>query len=522
MDILSIDIGTYSVKFVRGVLERRQIRFLDSHEERLFDSSKDFHPTMPLRERQIETVKSYWDENDKSKVIFQVPNSLLTSRYLTLPTSRQKQVVMMIPFQLEEKLPFPVAQSHHILWIDKKKEKSHVAISIVQKDDFQDYYNLLGEMEVLPSVLTSELFIMNCCLENNPLTGSVAILDLGHETTKAYFVHNGMLVSNQTSCIGGKIIDEAISQTYGIDLEESSDYKHKNCFFLTSDQYENISQEQKEFAELMERIFTPLVQKYRRWELGYRIHYGEKIDTVYIMGGTSKINNISNFLTESLGVKVEYFPEFGRLKKEEKVFSLARLMCLSQRGKRVLPNFLYGEYSGKISDDVFLHSTGFILSRTLSASVIVVIFLLLERLIFIHPAISKQDRVNRKLFKDSQIALGSRERRNYRKKPDKILKILQRDFKEIEQEVTTVLSSASINAASSLSLLSSYLNKNNEVELVEFESNGEKNLAVFKSKKKDALKKLEQHLKGLALPRKKIKNQKDDNALTLTFGKKKQ
>ena len=278
MDILSIDIGTYSIKFVRGVLERRQIRFLDSHEEILSDGPKDFHPTMPLRERQIETIKSYWNESDNGncRVIFQAPNWLLTSRYLTLPTNKQKQVVMMIPFQLEEKLPYPVTQSHYISWVEKKKDKSHVAISIIQKNDFQDYYNLLEQMEALPSILTSELFIMNCYLKNNPLPSSAAILDLGHETTKAYFVHNGTLVSNQTSCIGGKIIDEAIAQTYGIDLQEASDYKHKNCFFTTSDQYENITQEQKDFANLMERIFTPLIQEYKRWELGYRINYGEK------------------------------------------------------------------------------------------------------------------------------------------------------------------------------------------------------------------------------------------------------
>ena len=520
MDILAIDIGTYSIKFVRGVLERRQIRFLDFREELLFDTSQSFHLTVPLRERQLEIIKSYGYEDDIGKVVFQLPGQLLTSRYLTLPTNKQKQIAMMIPFQLDEKLPSPVEQSHYISWIERKKEQSHVAVSIVQKNDFKDYYNLLEQEEILPSVLTSELFVMSCYIKNNPLKGSVAILDLGHETTNAYFIHDGRIVSNQTSCVAGKIINEAISESYGIEQEEASKYKHKNCFFLTSGQYENISSEQKEFADLMKRIFAPLIQEYKRWELGYRIHYGEKINTVYIMGGTCKIHNIVNFLKESLETNVEYFPEGGHLKGEEKNFSLAKLMCLSLKGKHVLPNFLYGEYSGKVSDDAIFYSAGFMLSRTLTVSLLVIVFLLVERFAFIYPSISMQDKANKKLFKDPSIGISSRERRSYRKHPEKTLKKLHGQLKDVQQEVSTILSSSSINAFLPLSLLSNYLDKHKDVELVEFESDNKKNRAVFKSKKRNSLKKMGQHLKELALPNKKIKIQKNGKVLTLFFGKK--
>ena len=518
MDILSIDIGTYSIKFVRGVLERRQVRFLDCREELLCDAAKNFHPTMPLRERQIETIKSYWDENDDSKVISQVPNWLLTSRYLTLPTNKQKQIAMMLPFQLEEKLPYSILESHYASWVEKKKESSHLIVSIIKKSDFQDYYNLLREMEILPSILTSELFIINNCLKNHALPEAAAILDFGHETTKAYFIHNGTIVSNQTSYMGGKLINEAISKTYSVSLEEASEYKHKNCFFATTDQYENITDEQRDFAKLMERIFTPFVQEYKRWELGYRINYGERVSTVYIMGGTGKIHNISNFLMEALGVHVEYFPEGGHLKKDEANFSLAKLMAFSQKSKYPLPSLLYGEYSGKVGEDAFLRSTGFILSRTLVASMLIVIFLLIERFVFVHPLISKQDRINRKLLKDSEIALNARDRRSYRKKPEKVLKKLSGQFQAVEQEVSAILSSSSTNALSPLSVLSSYLNKNEGAELAEFKSNGLKSEAVFKSEKIVDLQRLEQQLKELALSGKKINRQKDGKTLILTFG----
>ena len=519
MDVLAIDIGTYSVKFVRGVLERRQVRFVDSHEKVIADGSKNFHSAMPMQEKQIEIVSSFLSEDDDVRLIFQVPQVLLTSRYLTLPTNKQKQVAMMIPFQLDEKLPYPVEDSHYISLFDRKNNHSHVSISIVKKNDFRDYYNLLKRREVLPSVLTSELFVMSCYLKNHSLLGSVAILDLGHETTKAYFVHNGRIVSNQTSYIGGKIIDETIAETYGIELAEASEYKHKNCFFLTKNQYENLSQEQKDFAALMEKIFMPLIQEYKRWEIGHRVNCGESVEKIFIMGGTAKISNIANFLMEALDVSVDFFPENGHTQKDDKNYSFARLMGLSQRGKYGLPNFLYGEYSGKVSNDAFLNSVGFIFSRTLTVGVLAILFLLIERFAFIYPNISRQDKINRKIFKDPQLELTARDKRVYRKTPEKTLKNFQKKFLAVDREVTALLSSASINALNPLFLLSSYLEKNSDVELIEFLSDGGKSTAVFETQTPKVLKSLEQHLKGLALPYKKIIRQKNGNSLKLTFGK---
>ena len=198
---------------------------------------------------------------------------------------------------------------------------------------------------------------------------------------------------------------------------------------------------------------------------------------------------------------------------------MAKLMGLSLRGKYVLPNFLYGEYSGKVSDDAILYSTGFMLSRTLVASFLIVTFLLIERFAFIYPSMSAQDKINKKLFKDPNIGISSRERRVYRKYPEKTLKKLRGNFKDVQQEVSTILSSTSVNAFWPLSLLSNYLDKNKNIELLEFESDNKKNRAVFKSKKGDDLKKLGEHLRDLALPNKKITLQKGKNILTLVFGK---
>ena len=61
------------------------------------------------------------------------------------------------------------------------------------------------------------------------------ILDLGHSTTKAYFIHQQQIVSTHISYVAGSVIDQVIAETYQISLPEAIIYKHQNSFLLTED-----------------------------------------------------------------------------------------------------------------------------------------------------------------------------------------------------------------------------------------------------------------------------------------------
>ena len=136
MNILSLDVGTYSIKMLKAVIERRQPYIIDSQEVIIADASKDLHPTMPLSEKQTEIVKSLLEGEDESKVILQFPNQLLTSRYLDFPTNNEKQVSLMIPFQLEEKLPFSSQEIHYSSFLNKKKDDIKATVAVTPKKRF--------------------------------------------------------------------------------------------------------------------------------------------------------------------------------------------------------------------------------------------------------------------------------------------------------------------------------------------------------------------------------------------------
>ena len=81
---------------------------------------------------------------------------------------------------------------------------SHAIVNIVEKEEFEAYHEYLTNRKILPATLTSEVAVMQNFVEKNEISGPVCLLDIGHITTKAYFVSSGRVVSNHTSFVAGK------------------------------------------------------------------------------------------------------------------------------------------------------------------------------------------------------------------------------------------------------------------------------------------------------------------------------
>ena len=80
---------------------------------------------------QSEIIESYLDEMDavhtegfEGKIIFQIPNKLFTTRYLHIPVKQEKKAEQMIPFQLDDELPYTIPELHYVNKFTKVEEGS--------------------------------------------------------------------------------------------------------------------------------------------------------------------------------------------------------------------------------------------------------------------------------------------------------------------------------------------------------------------------------------------------------------
>lgn len=525
MNILSIDIGTYSVKFIETKQERKHLVMQNFQEVFVKDFITEDDENFSIVNIQNRIIEKFLqDRQFDGKIIYQIKNDYNTTRYINLPVNNKKKAEMMLPFQLDDNLPYPSSMAHYAATYTKNDTETLAQVNIVQQEHFDDFYSGLKKSGTLPNILTTEVSLIDNYVKENNIIGPCCILDIGHSTTKAYFINNKKIVSNHISHMAGNVLTEVISKTYNIDTQAAIDFKHEKAFFLTSAQYDDVTEDQKEFAILMKKAFTPLMEEINRWKLGFRVKFTAPIKEIFLIGGSSNLKNIDNFISQSTSVKASPLAilETGKLLNssfgQEKTFNygIASIMSISNLSTNQPANFLKGSYSAGRVDLISMHSNMFLFTRVLIISLILVSGLLVERFY----VSKKQDKLSysiKKEIKNPQYKISKRDQRAFKKKPEKIYRLLNKQYSILKKEIDAVNRAAKIDELESLVSLSSVLTSNEKVDLISFRSYQNQVSATFKADNKEELKLFQKQVDQVNLPGKKVNVDESSNTLKINY-----
>ena len=526
MNILAVNLGSYSVKFFE-VLVGKDYFSLISFDERPIDKTTLPPDGLSSSSYQLHTVKQYLEQRDfKGQFILQLPNEYITSRYLTIPVTQRKKVEQTIPFQLDESIPFSLSDTHYAAVLKKKENTTIAVISATQLASFDKFYKEMISLGITPDILTSELSAIYAHVSMGNLKQPCAIVDIGHNTTKGYFIADNEVFSNHISYIAGRYIDEVMANTYQINEEEAVRYKHENCFFLTEGEYDSVNQEQMNFARLMKQAIDPLIQEYRCWNMGFSIKHKKKIEHLYLTGGSSNIKNIIPFLTQTLSTEIHPLKIHPEMKiprgvrpltqNENNTYSLCHMMAYSGTSDIHAANFLKGEYSNKFSENLPLHSMCFVGTRVLTLFLFALLVLGVEKTM-LTGEVKKLDKKINRIIKGPSLEIPRKIQKSYQKKPDKVLSFLKKKNNFSKKEIDTLTSLGETDAISPLIALSKRLPSNKNVDMISF-SNIKNNVkAVFKSSQEKYLIQMEKKLKKLPFQDMKIAFNKGVNILSISF-----
>jgi Tfp pilus assembly PilM family ATPase len=525
MNILAIDIGTYSIKFIELKPERKALLLVDKNEIVLEEVKPHYPNITSNKDLQREIVANYIHKKpNDTKIIFQIPNEYITTRYMEIPGSSKRKTEQIIPFQLDENLPYSLSQAHFSSRLTKKSSGFSVISNITQLSVFKDYLSFFEARDAEPSTLTSEISTIQSYIEHVRLNDSCCILDIGHKTTKAYFIQDRKVVANHTSYIAGAGINEVIAKTYQISIEDAILYKHENAFFLSDDQFQNVRPEQKEFALLMRQLFHPLLLEFKRWDIGHRVKYGNSIDKIYLMGGTGQINGIEHFIEFHTGIKVHNLEPIVDIRNDyslhEKSMFLVKMMAISEKNPSSLINFLTGKFQTSSNSIIPIHSAVFIWVRSSFIALMLFLGLLTERFIVLNNNEKVIDqKISSTLKQNSQLGLDIPKniQKDFKNNPQNLLKALNKKNKIIKDEVNSILSSNTINALKPLASLSRTISKNPKVNLINFNSDGNTIKARFESSEVSELAAMEKHLKGSGLFDLETRLNSEKKELNITF-----
>lgn len=488
---IAIDLGSFSVKGLCYKADKRRVKYINSFETIIDPDEFDISDENALIDYQISIVKDFLDSIKEEYTLYlNSPNDLLTSRILTLPVNSRKKANLMLPFQLETDLPFSISHAHYASTIEVGKTESSAIVSIAKKDDFSQIFNRIKEANLHPKSLTSDVSYFSSFIKNyaESLPSSFCILDLGHNSTKAYFFIGNKLISNHTSHIAGKAINEVISESYNISTEEASIYKHQNAYLLLEDQFDKVNEDQRKFARVMDETFLPLISDFKRWSVGFKVKFAEDISEIYVTGGSSNIKNLDNYFSQKVGVKVGHLDLFldtisKKIDKDSKFrnkFSVSNLIAQASISRPSPINLLSKSFSLVEMKALPLDKLGFISVRVAILCIIFALSLGIERY-FITKDIEEANKQIAAVLKNPTLELNKSIARKAKRSPKVPLRKINSKVKSIKQEVSLVQASANMNAFKSLETIAELSSANKELELIKFQSLSKGNFtALFK------------------------------------------
>ncbi len=483
MHVLAIDVGTYSIKYLSSFVDRRKIAHADMSEIILRDYMTD-HPDLTAEESVAAIIQDVIDTTARpdTRIIYQADHHLMTTRFLTMPVKSKKKAELMLGFQLEEDIPYALSEIHYAYRLEGQKTQHTAMVELVRESVFEAYYNALRDKNILPTILSTEPSVVENFLNLNPIAGPVCILDIGHRTTKAYFFYNSRLLVTHLSYFGGHQINEMIAETYKIEADEAVIYKHQNAFLLTSAQYAEVEDVQREFAASMDKVFTALVGDFQRWKIGFKVNFGLSLQHVFLCGGTANVKNIPNYLTEKWDTKVTLLESFGKVEaekvdlsaKNKSKFALVNMMVVGFRRKNRFINLLTGRFAQASSSEVPLQSFAFIGVRVGAAALVLALSLFAERF-FIERDIAFVNKKMGEVLKNSELAIPGRLRRSATVTPKLVVDALVRKQRDVRQEISTLQAAVEIKALAPLVTVSQIAATAEGVTLIDFRTtdNGE-------------------------------------------------
>lgn len=524
MHVLAIDVGSYSVKYISTFLDRRKISYVEMSEIIVRDYMAD-RPDVTFIDAQMSIVKEILDSTARadSRIIYQAPNDMMTTRFLTLPVKSKKKAELMLPFQLEEDIPYALSEIHFSYRMEGQKTQHSAIVELIRTSTFEPYYSLLRDKDILPTVLTTEASAMENYFNQNAVAGPFCVINLGHKTTKAYFFYNSRLLVTHTSYVGGHDINEMIAQTYKIDTDEAILYKHQNAFVLTSSLQEEVEASQRDFGLAMDKVLVPLISDFSRWKVGFKVNFGLTLGNVFICGGTSNIKNLPVYLSEKWETKVVLLESFEKVEAEKidlnpklkSRFAISNMMAQGFRRKNRFINLLTGKFAQASAAEFPLHSYGFIGIRVAAISAIFVISLMVERY-FIEQDIQFMNTRLTNVMKNEVLEINPRLRRTLISSPQPILDGLTKRGRGIKQEISTLQSAIDIQALSPLVALSQIAARSTATTLIEFNSSDAGDIAaVFSSEELAPLQSLRSLLTNSQF--KDVKAVVDEQKLTLSL-----
>jgi type IV pilus assembly protein PilM len=211
--------------------------------------------------------------------------------------SSRSQVMNMIEFELEARVPIPPSQAVYdfdtVLTRDDNGEE--IAVSVFPKDLADGYtqaFSLAG-IELLSLEIEARSIARAISQKGQDLT--TLLVDCGYTRTGVAILKNGIPIFTSTIDIGGQHLSKAVMEALGINEEDARIFKNEHG--LVSD-----DPAQKKGFDALDHVASALAEEigrhYRFWDTRRNEHgeHAMPVERVFILGGSANLKGLPEYI----------------------------------------------------------------------------------------------------------------------------------------------------------------------------------------------------------------------------------
>lgn len=234
-----------------------------------------------------------------------LPNSMIVFKELKLPFTSVQKINMVINFEIEPLLPFSLQDAVIDFIITKTidaEKSSEILVAAAQKQHIAQHLLLFENAGVHADTITVDFFALYNAFKLIPeyaaLPNGVALIDLGHSTTRIAYICDQQLRFIRTISKGVLTIAQQLSTQLNIELNESLENIIR--FGLQT----HNAQQPEHLAQALQSAWQEIAFTLQSFAAQ---SHNETISHIFLLGGGAHIKTLPEFVTKQLKVPCTLF-----------------------------------------------------------------------------------------------------------------------------------------------------------------------------------------------------------------------
>lgn len=309
-ELIGVDIGTTSIKLciLKNSKDGFVIDCLDkkTYDENLLSDGYIIDSLFVANELKDMVLRN----NIKTKEAACALSSYsVISKKVAMPFLKEEELESSISVEVESVIPFPLKDIYYSYYVigvaEEKQDMMDVQVVAAKKEIIDSYIKTFSDADLNLQLVDVDIFCLTNLIEiiYSPKDIAIVVADIGASVTNIAIIKGERIEFTREILVGGQYLTNQIEKSVKLSFKEAEAKKlsgDSEVSHLYEDFIYNIS------SEISKTINFYTSTKTR-----------ERIDRVYLTGGTSLLKGLKETIQENTQIEVEFINPFLFIKDDE-------------------------------------------------------------------------------------------------------------------------------------------------------------------------------------------------------------